>query len=74
MIASDVPGLRDSVLDGEAGYLVPYGDVAGFSQAMIKVIKDRDLRERLGNNAREWAGNFTWEKSSMAFLAALKSK
>lgn len=74
VIASDVPGLRDSVLDGEAGYLVSYGDVSGFTDAMLTVMKDRDLRERLGSNAKEWAGNFTWEKSSMAFLAALQSK
>jgi len=74
VIASDVPGLRDSVLDGEAGYLVPYGDVARFSEAMLSVIKDHDLRERFGNNAREWASNFTWEKSSMAFWEAIKSE
>ncbi len=74
VIASDVPGLRDSVLDGEAGYLVPYGDVARFSDAMLSVIKDRDLRERFGNTAREWARNFTWEKSSVAFWEAIKSE
>jgi len=62
------------VLDGEAGYLVPYGDVARFSEAMLSVIKDHDLRKRFGDNAREWAENFTWEKSSMAFWEAIKSE
>ena len=28
-LASDSPGLRDSVRDGETGYLVPHGDAGG---------------------------------------------
>ena len=74
VIASNVPGLQDSVLDGKAGYLLPYGDVAAFSKTILTVIKDRELREELDANARQWAGNFTWERSSLAFFSAITKK
>ena len=40
VIATDVPGLRDAVVEGRTGLLVPYGDVDALSNAVIKVLKD----------------------------------
>jgi glycosyltransferase involved in cell wall biosynthesis/cellulose synthase/poly-beta-1,6-N-acetylglucosamine synthase-like glycosyltransferase/O-antigen/teichoic acid export membrane protein len=74
VIASDVPGLRDSVKHEGTGYLVEYGDVKGFAERIHLIIRDKELREGLAMNAREWAGNFSWSKSSEAFLRALMEK
>lgn len=74
VIASDVPGLRDSVRHEGTGYLVEYGDVKGFAERIHLIIRDKELREGLATNAREWAGNFSWSKSSEAFLRALMEK
>ncbi|MEK7598635.1 MAG: glycosyltransferase [Patescibacteria group bacterium] len=73
VIASDVPGLRDSVRASESGYLVPYGDVSGFAREILNIFQNNQLREKMGKNARAWAENFAWEKSSEKFLEILES-
>ena len=68
VIASDVPGLRDSVSDGVTGILVPVKDAQALSETMEKLILDKDLRETLSENAGLWAGQFNWEKNADKFL------
>ena len=63
-IASDSPGLRDSVVDGETGYLVPHGDEAALVARIRSLIVDRALRERLGEGARAFAQRFTWDRAA----------
>jgi len=53
VVASAVGGLKDLVLDGETGLLVPPGDVAALRAALERLLGDRGLRERLGVAARE---------------------
>lgn len=72
-IASDSPGLRDSVLDGETGLLVPHGDVDRLAAAMRRLLEDGELRARLGQSALEFAQRFSWDRSAdqtEAFLTA----
>jgi glycosyltransferase involved in cell wall biosynthesis len=64
-IASDSPGLRDSVLDGETGFLVPHGDIEALADRIRAVIEDRTLRERLGRRARAFAEGFTWDRAAL---------
>lgn len=68
IIASNVPGLRDSVKDGETGYLVQRGDALAFSEKIIKIILDKELREKMGQEGASWAKNFDWNKTSEKFL------
>lgn len=63
-IASDSPGLRDSVVDGETGFLVPHGDVEALAERIRRLVGDRPLRERLGRNARSFAQRFTWDRAA----------
>jgi glycosyltransferase involved in cell wall biosynthesis len=39
-VASDSPGLRESVRDGETGYLVPHGDVPAFTERLLALAQD----------------------------------
>jgi len=71
-IASDVPGLRDSVRDGETGILFPSGDAAACAAAMEKVYGNAELRETLGQNAKRYAESFSWEKSARETLELLQ--
>lgn len=71
VVASDVPGLRDSVRNFETGYLACYGDVKSFSDCIEKIIGDKKLRRRMGIRSRLWAENFEWEKSSASFLTVI---
>ncbi len=71
-IASDVPGLRDSVRDGETGILFPSGNAAACASAMEKVYGDVELRMNLGRNAKRYAESFSWEKSARETLELLE--
>jgi glycosyltransferase involved in cell wall biosynthesis len=53
LIATDVPGCREVVIDGKTGLLVPLGDVDALASAMEKLAADRDLVAQMGAAARE---------------------
>ncbi|HEY7479815.1 MAG TPA: glycosyltransferase family 4 protein [Gemmatimonadales bacterium] len=63
-IASDSPGLRDSVRHAETGYLVPHGDVNALAARMLELAGDPALVARLGDAARRFAVQLTWERSA----------
>ncbi|MFC1806799.1 lipopolysaccharide heptosyltransferase II [Candidatus Omnitrophota bacterium] len=52
VIASRVGGIIDIIEDGENGLLVNPADWSGLSDAIIKVLKDKDLRKKLSVNGR----------------------
>lgn len=64
VIASNSPGIRESVRDGETGYLVPHGDVAAMADAMSRLAADPALVAGLGAHARRFAETFTWERAA----------
>lgn len=63
-IASDSPGLRDSVEDGRTGFLVPHGDVAALASRVEQVLGNIGLRRQLGEQALGFAQQFTWERAA----------
>jgi glycosyltransferase involved in cell wall biosynthesis len=72
-LAANNSALRESVRDGETGYLVPTGDVAALAGAMKKIAGDAELRERLGRGARAFAGTFSWERTARETEAHLEA-
>ncbi len=60
-VASNVPGLRDSVRDGETGILVEHGSVQQLAGALVQVLSDETLRSTLSRNAISWAARFAWD-------------
>lgn len=71
-VASDAPGLRDSVRHGETGFLAPHGDVAELAQRVRSLVTHRQLLRRQGRAARRFAEGFSWEASSAAMDQALR--
>jgi glycosyltransferase involved in cell wall biosynthesis len=63
-VASDAPGLRESVLDGQTGFLVEHHDVEAWANALRRLVEDADLRERMGTRALEHSERFTWEATT----------
>lgn len=72
VVASDVPGLNESVKPGVSGYLVPYGNVGAFTDKLLYIIRDKDIRNALNSGARGWAGDFSWDFSAIKFLEVIK--
>lgn len=52
-VGSNIVGLRDSIVDGETGLLVPVKDVEALSRAIAGLLSNRSLRDRLGAAARQ---------------------
>ena len=64
VVASNVPGLRDSVLDGQTGLLFRYGDIDDLADKLIRVLSDRGFSKQLSRKGEEWARNFSWDKTA----------
>ena len=73
VIASDIPGLCDSVRDAHTGYLVEYADTKAFAESILLIIRDARLRETMEQGARKWAERFDWGESSAKFLAVINN-
>ena len=72
VIASNSPGIRESVRHGETGYLVPHGDVAAMAQFMQTLSDNRPLVESLGVAGRQFAKGFTWANAADQTAAHLR--
>ena len=72
VISANVPGLRDSVRNGESGLLYEYGDLQDLSAKISLVLSDNSVRTRLSNGAVEWAKKFTWDRSAEEMLELCK--
>lgn len=64
VVASNSPGIRESVRDGVTGFLVPHGDVAAMANAMRQVAESSDLVASFGREARTFAEGFTWTRAA----------
>jgi len=53
VVATRAGGPLDIVVDGETGTLVPVGDVAAMGNAIITLLKDSGLRDRMGRQGRK---------------------
>lgn len=64
VVASNSPGIRESVRDGETGFLVPHGDTAAMAAALDRLADSAALVAALGANGRRFAESFTWERAA----------
>jgi hypothetical protein len=60
-IITDSVGIRDYATDEQTALLVRPGDDAGFARAIERLLRDSDLRKRLGSAARTFAAEYCTE-------------
>ena len=53
VVAFDVDGAREVCVDGQTGFLVKAGDVNGLAAAVIRLLQDKGLADRMGSQGRE---------------------
>jgi glycosyltransferase involved in cell wall biosynthesis len=63
-IASDAPGLRESVSDGRSGLLVPHEDPDAWRLALKRIACDDGLRHQLQEGAVGYAARFSWDRAA----------
>jgi len=71
VIASNVNGLKDSLMHGKTGVLVPPLDEDFLSQTIIMLCQNKSLFKRLGKNGQLWAKKFNWDTSALQFITIL---
>ena len=64
VIASNSPGIRESVRDGETGFLVPHGDIDAFAERMERIAASPSMVASMGAAARRFSETFTWERAA----------
>ena len=60
-VGYNIVGVKDSVSDGFNGILVPIKNKLKLKEAMIKLMKDKEMRSIYGAKGIEWAKNFNRE-------------
>ena len=63
-VASDSPGLRESVRHGQTGLLVPHADEEALASALAQLATDRGLVDRLGSEGRLFAETLSWDRAA----------
>lgn len=65
IVASDVSAIAETVIDREAGYLFPKGDVEALTALLREVLAHPDAAREVARNARRHVEeNYTWERAA----------
>lgn len=66
VVSTMVGGIPYVVKDGETGLLSVYSDIDSFARHMIRLLEDKDLRDKMAKSAREIAQNYSWKNIAQA--------
>jgi len=67
VIGGNVGGVREAVVDGETGFLVDGTNIDDIAEKINLLLENPELAQKLGNNGRVRAQEFTWDKISGEF-------
>ena len=62
VVASDLPGYRAVLRDGQAGRLTPPGDPVALADALYELLRDEDERRRLAAAGSAAAAELSWSR------------
>jgi glycosyltransferase involved in cell wall biosynthesis len=51
-VASNIGGIGDIIKDGSNGILVPVGDTKSMAKAVVRLLSDKALRDRMGEDGK----------------------
>ncbi len=69
-IAFNVPGLNEAIQNNTTGYLVR--NEHDMQEKITILLTNKTLRTRLGENAKTWSKNFSWETTAKKTLQLLQ--
>jgi phosphatidylinositol alpha-mannosyltransferase len=68
VIASDIPGYKCVIKDGENGLLAPRGNPEGIARQIIRVFKNKELKDSLIDKGFMTAKRYSWDRVSEEVL------
>jgi glycosyltransferase involved in cell wall biosynthesis len=70
-VASDAPGIRETITDGREGILIPPRAPEALARAAARLLADAESWRSMSRNARARAEEFSWDKIAAAYEAVL---
>jgi len=71
VVASNSPGIRESVVDGQTGFLVPHGDIEAMAVGLGRFAADPSLVSEMGTAGRRFSESYTWDRAALETEAHL---
>lgn len=56
VVAFDAGGIREWLIDGRTGFLVPWMDRGRYATSVETLLRDKTLARRMGEHGRQWVG------------------
>ncbi|MCX7001461.1 MAG: glycosyltransferase family 4 protein [Candidatus Sumerlaeota bacterium] len=72
IVATKIRGNEDLVEHEVSGFLYEPGDRNTLASSLMRLLKDADLRRKMGRNARRRAESFSWKRTAEAYLQLLR--
>jgi glycosyltransferase involved in cell wall biosynthesis len=51
-VGTNAGGIPEVILDGETGFIAPVGDIARLTDRTLKILKNPELKKRMGEKAQ----------------------
>ncbi len=67
-VASNIPGYRDLLEDGQEGFLAEPKNERSLAEAIIRILKDPALQQRMGARGRVKASQYSWKQVALRVL------
>lgn len=72
VVAFDVDGVSETIVDNETGFLVPVGDVDLLQNRIHLIMSNSELKKTFGENGRKWVNkNFTSSQTANKILEVI---
>jgi phosphatidylinositol alpha-mannosyltransferase len=68
IVASNIPGYRSVLTDGQEGMLVEPGSAEALATALLRLLRDPELRARMGASGQETARSLSWDRVALRIL------
>jgi glycosyltransferase involved in cell wall biosynthesis len=62
LVGSNLGGIPDIIHEGKNGLLAKPSDHKSLANAILKLLKDDDLRQKMGNNGKKMVADYSWDK------------
>jgi len=67
VVATDISGNRDVIVNGVNGLLIPPGDAEALREALLRIVSDLDDYQRMSEASRNLAAQYSWAEIGARF-------
>lgn len=73
-VGTDVPGVRNAIIDGETGYLVPYGNPKILAEKIISILTEPEKSRKMAQAAINFARQYDINETIASALNIFKQR